>query len=116
MIFPFTDMVNFVVAYAVAIANRRVPAAHKRLMLFAGILIIDAAASRLVFSLGGTIPMLLGVHLMLLASVLIYDFRRLKRPHWATLLGIGLFSAALLTKMFVAPTAGWTTFADRVFG
>ena len=49
--FPFTDIVNFVIAYGLAFANRRKPVAHKRLMLLSGMLMIDPAAARLVGTL-----------------------------------------------------------------
>ena len=116
LMFPFTDIVNFSIAYGLAIANRTAPDAHKRLMLLAGILIIDPAASRLVLTLGGPVPLILGVHLGLFAALIAYDVRTRKRPHWATVLGLGLFAAALVAKLTVANTSGWSVFVERLFG
>ena len=110
--FPFTDMVNFTIAYGLALANRRVPAAHKRLMLLAGILIIDPAAARLVMTIGGPPPVILLVELALFAALIAYDVRTRRRPHWTSMLGLGLFVLAIVAKLTVAQTQGWASFVS----
>ncbi len=116
MMFPFTDVVNFVIAYGLALANRRTPAAHKRLMLLAGILIIDPAAARLVFALGGPPPMIIALELALLGALIVYDLITRRRPHWASLLGLGLYIAALVAKFAMAGHPGWAEFVERLLG
>jgi len=116
VMFPFTDVVNFVIAYGLALANRRVPDAHKRLMLVAGILILDPAVARLITTVGAPVPVILLIEIALLGALLVYDMRTRRRPHWASLLGLGLFVAALAAKVTVARTAGWAAFVDAVFG
>jgi len=44
-----------------------------------------------------------------------YDMVRLKRPHWASLLGLGLFFAAMLAKLSIANTPIWSEFATLLF-
>ena len=114
--FPFTDIVNFTAAFALAFVNRRNPAAHKRFMLLAGILIMDPAVARLVTTAGLPPPVILVLELSLLAALIVYDFRTRGRPHWASLTGLGLYAAAIFAKIVIARSAGWAEFVDRLFG
>lgn len=116
MMFPFTDLVNFAIAYSLALANRRVPAAHKRLMLLAGILMIDPAMFRLVTALGGPPPVVLLLELALLLSLPVYDMVTRRAPHWVGIIGIGLFAAATTSKMLFASHPAWATFVEALFG
>lgn len=116
VMFPVTDIVNFTIVYSLAITMRRVPQAHKRLMLLSGILIIDPAAARLVFLLGGSVPAIIGLEFMLLGALIVYDLLTRRRPHWASLLGLGLFVGALVAKLTLASTPAWHSFAERLFG
>jgi hypothetical protein len=113
---PFSDIVNFVIAYSLALVNRRTPAAHKRLMLLAGLLIIDPAIARLVGTLGLAVPFILILELFLFGALIVYDFVTRGRPHWSSLLGLGLYIGALLCKLFVAQQAWWASFVNIVFG
>ena len=110
--FPFTDIVNFTIAYGLALANRRVPAAHKRLMLLAGILIIDPAAARLVMTIGASPPLILLLELALFAALITYDVITRRRPHWTSMLGLGLYVLALVAKLTVAQQPVWASFVD----
>jgi hypothetical protein len=116
VMFPFTDVVNFAIAYGLALANRRVPAAHKRLMLLAGILMIDPAVFRLVTALGGPPPVILVFELALVLALVVYDLLTRRAPHWASILGVGLFAAAAACKMLLAQHAWWATFVEALFG
>lgn len=115
VMFPFTDIVNFTIAYGLAMANRRNPAAHKRLMLLAGLLIIDPAAARLVFTLGLALPVILILELALFSALIAYDLKSRRRPSWTSLLGLGLFLVALAAKLTVAQSPGWRSFVEFVF-
>ena len=116
IIFPFTDIVNFAIAYGLALANRQSPAIHKRWMLIAGILMIDPAVARIAMTLDGPPPMILAIELALFVSIIVYDVRTRRRPSWATMCGLGLYVAAMASKFTVAHTPAWANFVDVVFG
>lgn len=116
-IFPFTDIFNFTIVYTLALTTRlKDAAAHKRLMLAASILIIDAAVARLMFVIGAPPPFALGVEGALFAALFIYDWRSLKRIHWASLLAFALFALALAAKFTIATTPWWNGFAETLYG
>lgn len=116
LIFPFTDIVNFVIAYGLALTYRRRPATHKRFMLLASILIIDPAAARLVVTLGLAVQVVVIMELALFVALIVYDVVTRRRPHWASLLGLGLFVIALGAKLSVPQISGWDSFVEVVFG
>ncbi len=116
IIFPFTDIVNFTIAYSLAIANRGTAVVHKRWMLLAGILMIDPAAARIAIMSGGPPPMILAIELALFVALIVYDVRTRRRPSWATMCGLGLYIAAIASKFTVAHTPAWANFVDVVFG
>lgn len=116
IIFPFTDIVNFAIAYGLAIANRGSPAIHKRWMLLAGILMIDPAVARLAMTLNGPPPMILGIELALFVALIVYDVRTRRRPSWATICGLGLYVVAMASKFTVANTPAWARFVEALFG
>ena len=116
MMFPVTDIVNFVIVYGLALTMRKTAPAHKRLMLMAGLLMIDPAVARLTIHLGAPAPVILLIELGLFASLIVYDLRTLRRAHWVSLLGLGLYIAALALKFTVAQTPWWAAFVTRVFG
>lgn len=115
VMFPFTDILNFTIVYSLALAHRRNPAAHKRLMLLAGILIIDPAVARLVMTLGAALPMIAILELLLFAALFTYDVVTRRRPSWTSVLGIGLFAAALAAKLTVSQHPEWHSFVEFVF-
>jgi hypothetical protein len=115
VMFPFTDIVNFTVAYSLAFVCRGNPTAHKRLMLLAGILIIDPAAARLAITLGAPMPAIVIFELALFAALIVYDLKTRRRPSWASLLGLGLFVLAMVMKLAVAPQPAWSSFVELVF-
>lgn len=114
-IFPITDMVNFSIAYGLALRHRRNAVAHKRLMLLAGILIIDPAVARLITTLEAPVPAILLVELALFAALFTYDMLTRRRPHWTTVLGLGLYIAALVAKLTVAKQPWWAAFVNTLF-
>ena len=92
-IVPLSGIAFFAVVFTLAIANIRRPEIHKRLMLLAGISILDAAVARwfLTFlappgALGPppvtvTIMPALVAYLLLVVAI-VHDWRRLGRPRW----------------------------------
>jgi hypothetical protein len=85
-------------------------------MLLAGILIMDPAVARLVFTLGAPPPVILFFELGFFAALIGYDIRTRRRPHWASLLGLGLFAIAMLAKLLVAKQPWWAGFVYGIFG
>lgn len=113
--FPVTDIVNFSIAYSLGLLSRARPRAHKRLMLIAAILMIDAAMARLVFGVGLPAPFILLAELALFAALLGYNLVTLRRPHWATLLGIVLYASAMVAKVNVESLHWWPGLLQTVF-
>ncbi len=116
IIFPFTDIVNFMIVYSLALVNRRNAAVHKRFMLLAGILIMDPAVARLVITLGAPGPLIVLLEASLFIALITYDLMTRRRPSWATMLGLGLFVLALVAKFTIAQQQGWHAFTEAAFG
>ncbi|MBT3625928.1 MAG: hypothetical protein HN526_17680 [Gammaproteobacteria bacterium] len=115
MMFPTTDLINFSIAFVLGLVHRANGKAHKRLMLLAGILILDPAVARLIETVGAPFPFIPIMELGLFGLLIGYDMVRLKRPHWASLLGLGLFFAAMIAKLSIANTPIWSEFATLLF-
>jgi hypothetical protein len=116
MMFPTTDLINFSIVFALGLHNRANAVAHKRLMLLAGILILDPAVARLIGTVGAPFPFIPIVELGLFAMLIGYDIARLKKPHWSSLLGLALFFAAMAVKFTIAQTSAWADIAKILFG
>ena len=113
---PKPKLVNFVVAYGLGLLRRGDGDAHKRLMLCAAILMIDPAMARLVLGLGGPGVLIMVFEVALFGVLIAYDVTRFKRPHWASLLGLGLYAGAMTFKMNVESMAWWPGFMRALFG
>ncbi|MEO1729873.1 MAG: hypothetical protein AAFR64_03960 [Pseudomonadota bacterium] len=114
-IFPIFDIINFTAAYSLGIANRANGIAHKRFMLSSAILMIDPAMARLVLGLGGHGVLILVTEVALFAAMLCYDFYKLRRPHWATLIALGLYIIAFTVKLNIESITWWPGFLTAVF-
>lgn len=114
-IFPFSDIVTFIIAYTLAIIFRRTGDAHKRLMLLSGMLMMDPAVARAILSVGLPEPLILLVELSLFMSLLIYDRRSLGKFHWASIVGLLLWVIQMIAKMGFAKHEGWINFAKTFF-
>ena len=115
-IFPVTDIINFVIIYTLAFWHRKNAQAHKRLMLLAGLVMLDPAAARLVLSFGGPPPAIMAVHLALYAAFFVHDWKMRKRPHWATVTAFSLFVLAMIAKFTIAGGPWWAGVTARMFG
>lgn len=116
IMFPFTDMVFFPIAYALAIHNRLRPNAHKRFMLFAGMVMLDPALARLIAAFGLFPPLIMAVELALVASVIVHDRWTLGRIHSATWFGAGLIALTYPLAFVVAPGKGWAALVTNLLG
>jgi hypothetical protein len=116
-IFPFGDIAIFAVLVIGALAFRRRPEIHKRLMLFANIILMPAPLAHFIghtpwlASLPGSI-ILVPVSLFLIAAVA-RDYLLMRRVHPLTLsLAIFLFLSGPLRAGLLGPSAGWHRFAS----
>ncbi len=114
-IFPFFDIVTFAIVYALGFANRTNTAAHKRLMVLAGVMMMDPAVARVAILLLGAPPLALVIELAILAAFPIYDWRTRGRPHWASVFGVVLFVVCFGLRMALGESAAWAGFAGAVF-
>jgi len=104
--------------WAIAI-RRSAPETHKRMMILATFVVIDAAIFRISWlpgtgAAGGAQgPVLIGYdlthiyQLTLLAPVMLYEIVRFKRVHWSYLLGIGLFLGSAVSAHFAWTSPAW---------
>ncbi|MBT8388067.1 MAG: hypothetical protein HKP43_02465 [Altererythrobacter sp.] len=116
IMFPFTDLVFFSILYWLAYAKRTEAQAHKRLMLFAGIVMLDPALARLFTALGLPPPFITAVELGLVIAVMIHDRKSLGGIHWATWLGLALLAAVYPLAFGFSQTAAWTSMVTAVLG
>lgn len=114
--FALGDLAAFCVVWAMGLINRRNPPAHKRLMLLAGIAMIDPGASRLLFGIGLDAPLVLAIEFLFFASLAIHDAALRRSPHWASLFAIALFAMMLSWKFSIAPGEGAAHLATALFG
>ncbi|MEM6856590.1 MAG: hypothetical protein AAF559_01865 [Pseudomonadota bacterium] len=115
-VFPVWDIVNFTIAYTLGFINRRNANAHKRFMLCAAILMIDPAMTRLILVQGLPGNLIIISEAALFAALILYDFVKLRRPHWASLVGLGLYAGAMKFKLNIDTFARWPDFAKALFG
>lgn len=114
-VFPIFDMITFSIAYSLGILFRRRMHAHKRFMLISAVMMIDPAVARLVLGLGGPGSLILVLELSIFVVMLTYDVARLQRPHWATLVGLGLYLGAFVVKRNVETIVWWQSFMSWAF-
>lgn len=115
-IYPSSDILAFIVAYCLGIVSRGDSVAHKRFMLLAGLLLLDPAVSRIVlFGLNWPGSIIVPIEGALIMVLVIYDFIRLKRLHWASLVGLGLFATMIGLKMTQGEQAWWLSTARFLF-
>lgn len=116
MIFPLLDVFEFGILVAAGYWFRRRADIHKRLMLFAVVVMLPTPFAHFI----GHNPLLrthgaiviLPIAISLAASA-IYDFIRFRRIHPVSLwLGIALFVIDNLCAVVIGPSAAWRHFAE----
>lgn len=116
-IFPFGDLLVFTVLVTTAIAYRRRPEFHKRLMLFANIALMGAPLAHFL----GHIPQLAAMPAaiilvpmsMFLVSAVARDFLLTKKVHPLTLsLAVAMFLFGPLRAGLIGPSATWHRLAS----
>ena len=124
-IVPLSGILFFAVVFALAIANIRRPETHKRLMLLAGISLLDAAVARWFLTflappgpLGPppvpvTIPPAFVAYLLLVVAI-VYDWRTRGRPHPVYVYGGIALIAVKLLNWPISVTPLWHSFAGGI--
>jgi hypothetical protein len=124
-IVPLSGILFFAVVFALAIAKVREPETHKRLMLLAGISLLDAAVARWFLTflappgpLGPppvpvTIPPALVASLLLVVAI-VFDWRSRGRPHPVYVYGGLALVAVKLLNWPISMTSAWHSFAGGI--
>jgi hypothetical protein len=124
-IVPWSGILFFAVVFAWAIAAVRQPETHKRLMLLAGISILDAAVARWFLTFLSppgpagpppvivTIPPALVAYLLLVAAM-IFDWRTRGRPHQVCVIGGIALVAIKILNLPISTTHAWHSIAGRI--
>jgi hypothetical protein len=124
-IVPLSGILFFAVVFVLAIANVRRPEIHKRLMLLAGISLLDAAVARwfLTFlappgAVGPPpVPVTIGpafVAYLLLVVAIVFDWRTSGRPHPVYVYGGVALIAIKLLNWPISTTTAWHSLAGGV--
>lgn len=114
LVIPVVDMLMFPVLFGLAVAKRRQPQAHKRLMLLASMAIVTAAIARLPGVLGGSPLLFFGLTDALLIPLAVWDYRTRGRLHPVTLWGGLALILSQPLRLAVSATPQWVAFARWV--
>jgi hypothetical protein len=124
-IVPLSGIAFFAVAFALAVVNARNAEVHKRLMLLAGISILDAAVARWFLTFLAppgppgpppvplTIPPAFVAYLLLVVAV-VFDWRNRGRPHPVYIYGGIVLVALKLLNLPISLSSGWHHFAGSI--
>ncbi len=108
------DMTVFSIFFGAAIAFRRRPQVHKRLMMVAATMLLVAAASRMAFLPLLSMRQAVWVSPILLAMA--YDFRAQRVIHPVYLIGLAAFFVRALSPGILADTDTWSSVAHWLTG
>jgi len=124
-IVPWSGILFFAVVFATGIAMIRRPEVHKRLMLLAGISVLDAAVARWFMTflappgppgpppVAVTIPPALVAYLLLVVAM-VHDWRTRGRPHAVYVIGGIVLVAIKLLNLPISTTQAWHAFAGGI--
>ncbi len=124
-IVPWSGILFFAVVFAIGIAMVRRPEVHKRLMLLAGISILDAAVARWFLTflappgppgpppVAVTIPPAFVAYLLLVVAI-VNDWRTRGRPHKVYVIGGLALVAVKLLNLPISQTHAWHAFAGAI--
>ena len=124
-IVPFSGILFFAVVFACAIVAMRQPETHKRLMLLAGISILDAAVARWFLTFlappgpAGPPPVIVTIPpafiaYLLLVAAMVFDWRTRGRPHPVYVYGGLALIAVKLLSWPISATPLWHSFAGGI--
>ncbi|HSC60205.1 MAG TPA: hypothetical protein VLC29_03160 [Rhizomicrobium sp.] len=115
---PIGDMVAFIPMLALGWRNRRRPDYHKRYMILATALLLDAAVARIPLGFiesGGIVVAFVLADAFILLTAL-YDVATQRRVHPATLMGGAIIIASQVLRLLIGGTAAWQHFAMWLAG
>ena len=124
-IVPLSGILFFTVIFALAIASTRRPETHKRLMLLAGISILDAAVARWFLTFLAPpgppgpppVPVTIGpalVAYLLLVVAIVADWRTRGRPHPVYIYGGAALVAVKFLNWPISMTPAWHSLAGGI--
>jgi hypothetical protein len=124
-IVPLSGILFFAVIFILAIANVRRPETHKRLMLLAGISILDAPIARWFLTFLAPpgppgpppVPVAIApalVACLLLVVAIVYDWRTRGRPHPVYIYGGAALVAVKLLNWPISVTPAWHSLAGGI--
>ena len=110
------DMVVFAGFFGAAIAFRRKPQIHKRLMMVAATMLLVAATARMSFLPAPPLrlPVRLAVWFSPIVLAMTHDFRSRRLIHPVYLVGLGAFLIRIFSRGFIVETAAWSAFTRWV--
>jgi hypothetical protein len=112
-----TDMMTFAVLASSAIATRRRPETHKRLMVMATIVVLGAALVRLIALVSASVrPWNIALTTCLVLSVAAFDLHARRRVHSATVWGGAAVLANLIAQRPLGHTDLWLRAAHGLLG
>jgi len=112
--FPFFDIMAFATLLIGGYVTRRNPQTHKRLMLCATAVMLQPAIARLPFFPTTTVlgyEITTVIAFLLATPLLVWDFAQRGRPHYATLIGLGVLGGEQLLRLAAWENETWLTFA-----
>lgn len=113
---PLFAIALFALFVGLAIARRRDPQSHKRLMLLATIQLVTAAIARWPVVMNYGPPAFFGVTDLFIVALAIQDFRTRGRLHPVTLWGGLLAIVAQPAQLAISGTDAWLAFAKWATG
>lgn len=114
---PITDMLIFSTFVAWAYSARRRPVEHKRLIMFASIILLEAAIGRFPYTIAPMGPMTQNLILFsFLVVMMAYDLVTLKNIHRVTLISSLSIIVIVLARIPLAQTSPWLKFAEMIRG
>jgi len=124
-IVPLSGIAFFAIVFTLAVIYVRKPEVHKRLMLLAGISILDAAVARWFLTflappgppgpppVAVTIPPAFIAYLLLVVAM-VHDWRTRGRPHPVYIYGGIVLVALKLLNLPISMSSGWQHFAGSI--
>jgi hypothetical protein len=119
VLLPLTDFFAMATLLTLGWRRRLDAQAHKRIMTVIGCLLAGAAIFRIPTFDRGTIPGLVGVHVLLFATVLplwAWDLRTRGKPHRTTVVGSAILFVDMFGRLAVALTPVWPAFVTLLPG
>jgi hypothetical protein len=116
-IVPISGILTFGALVCWAYMARRRPAEHKRLIMFASLLILDAAVGRFPYTIMPMGPLTQSLILIgLMVPMLAYDLFTLKKLNRVTIISFLWIVVLLFTRIPLGMTAPWLKFATFMRG